>query len=321
MAAKAKDVLEEVIEMEEEAPVLHIRLCDRRGSGFILDDGKRGTAQQSELDSPTARFLPNWGYRRSYKVENRGGKTVKVPFNEEIRYIKEQTEISVVKQREMGIVRHRANKEDMIEIKRGEFHVVREGSYIGLFDYIKQVFYNKSNPDRSAKADAIYEEVIVDQKEEELNEYDISLAHALVFIGKFYQKSGKGYLYKEDKIEALCQLFEIFAETPAGKITALNAIAKLDPVKFMAKAEKFEQITIRLITHGLQLNVIQITSDGIAQYVEKDKVIYQILGGDKMTRSAQIEKLAEAFQSDDLKGAYEEFKIELEVAREKDLNA
>lgn len=325
MSRKTEVEVDDVMEMEEDKPeVLYIRLCDRRPSGFIQDmngvpAGTKGTEHHHEFDSPVARFIPNFGMRKGIKEETRNGNKVKTAYNEPIRYIKDQTEISVERQALLNIQRSRAAKEDMIEIKRGEFSVVREGSWIGLFDFIKQAFYNKSNTDRSgSRATAIYEEVEMGKEEEGLNEYDIYLADAIKFIGKFYQKTGKGYIYKEDKINALCELFAVYAETMAGKVTALNGTAKLNPEKFMIKAIKFEQTAFANVTHALQLKVIQI-KDNLVYYTEKDKIMMN-LGSGYMRPDQQIERISELLETPDFKAAKEEFMFELDLAKEKQLN-
>lgn len=316
--------MDDVMELEEEKPeVLFIRLCDRRPSGFIQDmngtpAGTKGTIHHHEFDSPVARFIPNFGFKRGVKEESRNGKKVKTPYNEPIRYIKEQTEISVERQQALGIQRSRSVKEDMIEIKRGEFSIAREGSFIGLFDYIKESFYNKSNKNRSTHATAIYEEVEVGKEEEGLNEYDLYLADAIKFVGKFYQRTAKGYSYNEGKIDALCELFAIFAETMAGKVTALNGIAKADPEKFMVKAIKFEQTAFANVAHAIQLKVIEI-KDNFVFYTGKDKMIAN-LGTVYLSPDEQIERLSELLETPDFKAAKEEFMFELDVAKEEQLN-
>jgi len=301
---------------EEKAPVLYIELFDRRGSGFILDDGNRGTQKQTEIDCPTAEFIPNFGFRRGVKKVN--GK--EVFYNEQIRYIKEQTEISVEKQKELGIVRSRAGKEDMIEVKKGSFTVAKEGSFIGLYDYLMESFYNADNPDRSSTATKIYRVIKLGEEEEGMNEDDILMADAIKLVAKFYQKVGKNkFTYNEEKINALCELFTIFAETMPGKIAALNGLAKIDPKTFLEKAAKFEQVTITEIAQALQLNVIQI-KDNVLQYVDKEKIILSF-GTAKLSREKQIEKAADLLHTPELKAAYEELQLELEIAQEKQLKS
>jgi hypothetical protein len=318
--AKSKEIgfdSEEVKDEKAAAPVLYIELYDKRGSGFILDDGNRGTQKQVEIDCPTAEFIPNFGFRRGVKKDKEGKN---VFFNEQIRYIKEQTEISVEKQKELGIVRSRAGKEDMIEVKKGSFTVAKEGSFIGLYDFLVDSFYNADNPNRSVTATKIYRVIELGKEEEGMNEDDILMADAIKLVAKFYQKIGKDkYTYNEEKINALCNLFTIFAETMPGKIASLNGLAKIDPKGFLEKAAKFEQVTMTEIAHALQLNVIQINENTV-QYVGKEKIIAN-LGTAKMSREKQIEKLADLLHTPELKAAYEELQLELEIAQEKQLKS
>ena len=322
--ANKKSVDADVLEMDEpietgEPEVLRIRLVDQRPSGFILDDGKRGTPQQTELTAPLMRFIPNFGYRRGVKLDTdpRTGKSRKIYYDEEIRYIKSQTEISVMIQNSLGIKPARASQEDKIMIRRGDFSVVNEGSYIGLFKFIKEAYYNVSNPHRSLKAKGIYEEVVVDVQEERINEYDLYLADAIKFIGKFYQRGAKGYTYNQEKINALADLFAIFAETMAGKVTALNALAKLDPKDFLERAEKYEQRNMTVIAHAISLGVLQIV-DNIVSYASKEKIVAH-LGSAPMSKADQIAKLADLLETPDFTAAKDELLFEIELAKENKL--
>lgn len=322
--AAVQDIEREVAEMEK-PPVLYIELYDKRPSGFIRDlDGKPagsfGTEHHHELDSPMARFIPTFGYRKGVKKEMKNGKQVDLSYNEPIRYIKEQTEISLERQKLLGIERSRATKEDLIEVKRGSLSVVREGSYIGLYDYLTEVYYNASNPDRSKGADKIYKVVQLGIEEEGLNDLDIMMADALKLVARFYEKKSTGkYVYKEDKIDTLCNLFEVYAETMSGKITALNALAKTDPKEFIYRAEKFLQTNFTFVAQAIQLNVIYFKGN-IAEYVGKEKIVAN-LGSEKLTNQEKVERLSELLQTDDFKEINEELMFEVEVVKEKQLNA
>ena len=302
-------------ELKKDKPqVIFIELVDRRPSGFIKD-GTRGTDWEEELDSPVAEFIPNFGYRRGVKEEMRDGKPHKVYFNEPIRYIKEQTVISVADQKKLGIEPHRASKEDKIIVERGKFSVVREGSFVGLYDYILDAFYNESNPNRSESAQAIYRVVDFDKEDEEINEMDFMIADATRLVQSLVQKIGeKQYKYQEEKINGLCQLFSIYAETPAGKVTGLMATAKRDPENFLKKATKFEQTKVIQITHALELSVIKFEGNTV-MYANKDKVV-ATLGTGNISHAKKIEKLADLFGTPDFRAAYDEFQLELEVAQE-----
>lgn len=312
-------------------PIIYIELCDKRASGFVRD-GTRGTKFEEELDSPAAEFIPNFGFRKGRRkvivggkkaIVNgkeviEGGKEVIEEFHEPIRYIKDSTEISVQRQKELGIERHRIGTEDLIIVEKGNFFAVREGSHIGLYDYLMEAFYNESNPDRSPSAAKLYRVIELGKEEEEMNEDDMLMADAVKFVSQFYQKTGaKTYKYNEEKINGLCELFAVFAETMPGKISALNAIAKFTPKAFLEKATKFEQTKVTEVTHALQLNVI-IFKGNTVQYSEKDKVI-ATLGSGNMSHDKKIEKLADLFGTPDFKAAYDEFQLELEIAKERSL--
>jgi len=299
---------------KEKIPIIFIELVDRRPSGFILD-GTRGTKYESELDSPTARFIPNVGFRRVFKTETINGKEVKTPINEPIRWIKNETEISVQKQKERGIVPNKQTREDKIIIEKGTFSVAREGSYVGLYDYLLEAFYNVSNPNRSSSASDIYRVIELGKDEEELNEMDFLIADATAFVKKLVQKTGtKQYKYNEEKINALCEMFAVYAETMPGKVEALMNMVKFDPEAFLQKATKMEQTKATEISHALQLNVVTFKGNTF-QYVEKDKII-ATLGTGNISHANKIEKMADLFGTPDFKAQYEEFQLELEIAKE-----
>lgn len=321
-------------EVKEEKPsVLYIEVYDRRDSGFYLDSngvpaGTKNTVFEMGIDCPTACFIPNVGYRKGYKalLDRSTGKPIlddegqvkMQAYHEPIRYIKHQTEISVEKQKALGIMPHRSAQEDMIEIKKGNMTIVKEGAHIPLYEYIVDAFYNGSNPDRSPGATKIYKVVELGKEEEELNTGDMLLADALHYVAKFYKKGTKGkFIYNIEKIDALCELFAIFSETYSGKVLALNGLAKMDPETFLEKAQKFENVTATHIAHALRLNVIRFT-DNIVEYVGKEKVIGN-LGTAKLSHEKKIEKLADLLRTPELKGAYEELQLEVEIAQEKEM--
>ena len=309
----------EVKEAREKAPVIYIELCDRRGSGFYLDAngvpaGTRGTKNEVQLDSPTARFIPNTAFRLAKSTNEKGDVEY---YNEEIRFIKNQREISVARQKQLGIEPRRGSIEDKIILEKGNMSVAREGALIGLYDYIIDSFYNEGAIGRPVNLPAIYRIVEVDEEADDINEYDTLVADAILFVKQFYQKVGKNeYKYNEDKINGLCQLFAVFAETNSQKVVALNGMAKRDPKYFLEKAVKFEQTTITEITHGLELGVIAITK-GTVEYVAKEKIIRVV--GEKLKKDKQIENLSDWFRTSEGNEAYTEFRAELEAAKEKSL--
>lgn len=293
---------------KKRSEVIIVELVDRRPSGFILD-GTRGTRNEHELDSPTARFIPNKGLRAQIGEDGEptGG-------FEEIRYIKNRKEISIDEQQRKNINPSRAALEDKIIIKGGRFAVTNDGSYTGLFQYILDAFYNEGAKGRPEDLDPIYRIIIPGKQEEMFNEQEILAADAIRLIGTLYQKTGSEYAYNEEKINALCNLFQIFSETNSGKISGLMAIAKRDPENFLQKATKFEQTTVTEVTHALELNVLKFDGNTV-RYALKDKVLAN-LGTGNLTHEKKINKTADLLRTPDFKAQYEELKIEIEAAKE-----
>lgn len=293
---------------KKKAPTMFIELCDQRDSGWVMK-GTEGTKHEVRLTTPSAEFIPNRGFRL-IKDEASGEW-----YNEAIRYIKNHPVLSVEEQRKRGIAPANNKQEDLIIVKNGNFSVTREGRYISLFDYLKDVFYNESNPNRPDTAKAIFRIVEVGKKEEQINEIKLAQAEAITYLGHLYQRQGKEYVYDEPKINALCNLFLVYAESPSGKINGLIAHAEKDPINFLDKAMRFEQTIQMEIGYGLDLSVIKFEGNA-AVYCNKDKVI-AVIGKGNLSQDKKINKLADLFGTDEYKGAYEEFKVELESARAK----
>lgn len=292
-------------------PVLYIELCDRQGSGFI-QDGTAGTPHQVELDAPGIRFIPNTGFRRGKKVEN--GKEVR--YNERIRYIKNEVIISMDEQRVLNIEPSGIATEDKIPIEKGFASVVREGSTVGLYDYLLESYYNESNPDRSERATALYRTVNVDEENETFNEAAMIAADAVKYVGSLYSKFGKGqYRYDLDKIDTICELFQVYAETPQGKIQALVVIAKRQPDLFLKRVVKFEQMAVTFVLHALQLNVIRFDKN-VAVFCNKPKVVKN-LGNGHMDHETKVNKLADFLRTKEGYEIYNEIKTEVDIEQEK----
>ena len=303
-------------ESEEKVPVIFIELSDKRTSGFILD-GTEGTPHQVELDSPSVRFIPNVGYRKGVKIDVVNGKKVETRYNERIRYIRNETEISMSEQKRLGIEPNPQAKEDKILIEKGFATIAREGSDVGLFDFILQSYYNGTNLDRSDKATNIYRVIELDKKAESENDEDEFLAQAILYVTSLREKVGDEYVYNEPKIDAVCTLFNVIAESYPTKIQALRAFAKQFPTQFLAKVSKLGATAATEIAHGLQLNVINFEGNS-AVYVNKQKVI-KVLGSGNMTMDKKISALADYFNTKDGYEAYNEFKAELDAAKEKSI--
>lgn len=302
---------------ENQIPVMFIELVEKGDSGFI-QDGTAGTPFEVRLNAPSITWIPTEGWRKQKKDEH--GKTLKTPFNERIRYISSESEISIKKQKELGIEPTRGGKGDKIIFEKGYFTIAREEPNIGLYDYLKESFYNQNNPDRSAKATAIYKVIEPDKDAEIFNEDEMASADAIQYIGTLYSKVGeKQYKYHHEKIDGLCSMLEIFAETSAAKIQSIITVAKIHPRKFMNIVTRWEQTTETEVTHALSFNVIFFDKN-VAQYKAKDKVI-KSLGTENLTQNQKVTKLADWLRTAEGHQEYMELKAELEAAQEKSLQS
>lgn len=296
--------------MSEEKPdMLYIELCKKGHSGFFQDD-TIDTQNPIELVSASLTFIPTIG-SRIIQWKDKNGKMMKK--SEKIQWIKGEEIIAYDEQQRAGLAPERSG--NVITIEKDSAIIVREGSTIGLHDYINDATYNESNPDRPAKATALYRTIKIDDKAEQMNEHDIQLADALIYIKSLSEKISEGkYTYKEDKIDMLCNLFVVGAETFPQKLAALSSYAKINPKKFIETVHKFEQTTITELSHGLQLDVWKFDGN-VAVYVKKDKVIRN-LGSEKLKHDQKIEQLASWFRTSEGNEAYTEYRMELELAQE-----
>lgn len=304
----------------DDVPIAYIQLSDMRDSGFI-QDGSENTPNPIQLKAPSARYIPNTGFRRSIKLDAAGKEIMKrdgTPeyYYEPIRHIRNQPEISVAKQKFLGIEPSPRHNEDKIIIQTGEIVVARDLGNEGLYDYLTQVFYNESVEGRSTKATAIFKTIDKDVDAEVDNDNDAALADVLIYLKGLSTKVGdKLYKYNEEKIDGLCSLFTVFADTYATRLKALTQFAKTVPVRFMEAVTKWEQTTETEVTQALRLNVIKFDKN-VAMYVDREKII-KSLGTEKMNQEQKISTLADWLRTSDGHEEYSELKTWLGVAKDK----
>lgn len=291
--------------------IMFLELADMRDSGFIMD-GTQGTPFETRLTGPSVQFVPNVSYRMADDGE--GGRVMEM-----IRHIKNQHEISVEKQRKLGIEPHPKSSADKIMIKGCRMTIVREGGNVGLFDFLTQsAEFNQSNPELRDGATPIYRVIDITKQQEQKNEKAILKNEARTFVFGLQEKQGGQWVYQTDRINALCELFSVFAESAPMQIEALSAYAGKYPEDFLEKIKVYEQTTATVVAHALQLNVISFKGNS-AMYISKDKVI-KVVGSGSMKPDKKISALAEFLRSKEGHEAYIELQTEVEVAKEKKAN-
>src|ERR1019366_1488010 len=143
-------------------------------------------------------------------------------------------EIFVEEQNKRGIKPNQRSVADKIMVKNCRMSVAREGANVGLFDYlVKNVEFNESNSDILPEARPIYKIIDLNKIDEVENENAMLQNEAMSFVFGLQTKRGDIYVYQEDRINNLCELFSVFAETFPKKVKLLADNAKLYPVDFM----------------------------------------------------------------------------------------
>lgn len=286
------------------APQLFIMVSDQRPSGFI-QQGTENTPHQVELTTAKTFWIPSEGFT----FEMRDG----IRYNKPIRYIKYCDIIDPKLQDERGFKPHKNN--DKIKIENGAAIITREGSEVGLYDYLSKVYYNKSVTPRPDDADGLFEIVQLDKKAEGFNEKDVLQAEAILMVNSLQTKAKEGkYIYNEDRIDAISSLLNIFAETYQTKIFALMQYAKARPLEYMQIVSKFEQTIATEVSHALQLKVI-VFEGNTAQYVESKKIL-KALGDGKMTPEVKAEKLSDYLKTQEGNADLTELRALLELAKD-----
>lgn len=296
--------------MSKKPEVLMIEVADQADSGFILD-GTQNTPAPQQLRAPSVLWLPANGYRT---VEENGRKK-----NVKIRFIKNCDIIDPVEQDKLGIKPN--PKEDKILLNSGVNFIVNEGATIGLYNYLKVANYNASAPLRPDTATARYRELELNKKAEEINEDDFVMGEAIEVVKSLVTKTGKKdvpYVYDEQRIDALCQLLNVTADTPSQKVFALMSVAKVRSLWFMETVTKFESVIAIEVAQAMQAEVVYF--DGNTALFSDDQKVIVALGTGKISHENKIEKLANFLKTHEGAESLSILRAKLEVAKNKSLS-
>lgn len=292
---------------KEKVPVKYYEIVDRKSSGFIMD-GTEGTQYEQQLQAPSVQWISS----QAMTAEIKDGVKHHVP----IRYINRCDSIYPMEQEKMGFVVNRF--EDKIAIESGFINVHREGSTIGLYDFLEKAFWNQDNPDRPSDIPARYKEVKLDKRAVALLDEDELLTQAKSLVYELRRNTGNKkalYKYDTDRIDAICRMVGVWDETPERKLILLLQRATHYPKEFVDTVRKSEQTVITEISHGLELGVIQFNGN-VAQYTDGDKVIVAV-EGDKLRADQKIEKLASWLATGEGTPSLTEMRAKVELAKER----
>lgn len=303
-------------------PTLYLELTDQRPSGFFLENTK-GTTNEVQLKAPTVRWIPTSGFMKEDIEETVNGKTVITPTNVEIRYIQHSNEIRRDLQDKANV---KINpKEDKILFEKGHAIVMREGSTIGLYDYLSKVFYNQNAYGKPETANVIFRAVELDKDVDILNEDNEFLERALSITNSLKTKTGlkdTPYKYNEDRVEALATLFNVQgANTISKKLYGLSELAKKDPQKFLQVAENYEQGIATEVSHAIQLGVVVYDSNTAVfkgATVEETKIIKD-LGAGKLGIETKNQRLADYLKTTEGASSLTELRVKIAFAKDQSL--
>lgn len=291
------------------APVMYLELLEKRNSGFVKN-GTDGTAFHEELNCPNIRWIPNSGFKAV--MEKHGDREV-VAFKE-IRWVKNCSTIDKAEQDLRNIKPNRM--EDKIPFEKGFATVVREGSTISLYDYLKDVFYSKDSENRPETADAIYRVMQLDKQAEEIDESDIKMADAIKLVASLRTLVGtkdKSYKYNEERLDAMCTICNVYADSIATKFHALMSLAKARSEWFLDLIVRFEQTILTEVTHAVELEIIRFDGN-TALYKDEEKVIKN-LGTGNLAKDTKIEKLSDFLKTKEGNPHLTELRAKIEVAK------
>lgn len=294
--------------MSEKLETIFLELVEKRNSGFVKQ-GTEGTPFHEELNCPNIRWIPNSGFKAVEEEQN--GKIVTV--YKEIRWIKNCNTIEKDEQERRGIKSQPF--EDKIPFEKGFATVVRNGSTISLYDYLKDVFYNESSKNRPETADAIYKVMEIDKKAEEIDESDIEMADAIKLVASLRTKIGSKdsitYKYNEDRLNALCIVCVVHADSPATQFHALMSLAKARSKWFLDLVVKFEQTILTEVTHAVELEIIRFDGNTV---FDGDKVLKN-LGTGNLSRDTKIERFSDFLKTNEGNPILTELRAKIEVAK------
>lgn len=293
---------------KEKAPVKYYEVVDKAPSGFIMD-GTENTPFQQQLMVPSIQWISSKG--QACQKDNTG-----IKHYVEVQYLHGCDSIYPDEQLKRGYTAKRMM--DKIPIENGFMNVVREGSTIGLYDYLEKVFFNLDNPDRPDTAAARYREVKLDKKAEELMDEDEFITKAKTLVYELRVNTGKNtepYRYHSDRIDSICRLVGVWDETDQRKLILLLNKANSDPKGFLELVSKTEQTVITELSHALELKIIHFT-ENTAVFTEGAKVIYSVEGS-KLKPDQKMEKLAYWLNTDAGTPSLTEIRAKLEIEKEK----
>lgn len=303
-----QELNEEIIEGSTDVGIFV--LVNQQPSGFVRK-GTENTETPIELSNPGEKaILTKSAYA---KPISKGGK--KTFERVKIRYLDSSNEILVKLQEEQEAIANPVL--DRIQFKNGQIVVAGEGAGIGKLAFMRADSRNETAPHRIPGVEAVYREIFPEQEKVVDNDDIFAEADAVTYVRNLIKsKTEKGVVYDEERLNALSRLFNVVADSPAGKISSLIANAKAKPADFLKRAKEYEQTKIIEISHAISLGLISIDGTNV-NYVGKNEIIHTF--SDKLTNDQKMQSLSNFFSSPAGEHHYKKFMLELQTVKENNI--
>lgn len=276
----------------EKYPPLVIELVNKSETNWVMEGTEKSANPQRMAWSSLLRVPPTSKYREDISAKDGGGYKL-VP----IRHIMGCDFLDPKRQDAEKVMPN--NEQDNIWIEGNSMTVLREGSSIATYDYLRLYEGNLSNTKRPPEAEDLFREVIAAEiAKAQTGGFD-QKAEAYAILREIRQQSDEegGYIYDNDKLSVMSTLFELnHLDTPEEKFLELYHIAEESPGIIVSAAMNAKKRLFALIKKAEELNVIGFTDDR-AYFTSTNTVILGYKG--KPAKNNQINQLADFMLTED----------------------
>jgi hypothetical protein len=266
----------------EQYPPLTIVLVNATATNWIME-GTEKNAEPIRLAAPGLLRIPPTS---KYKVDLPEGGYKYV----QIRHIMGCDTLDPAQQDLLKIVPN--VEQDNIWVVSGTLTVMREGSTIQTYDYLKLHEGNITNKQRPPDAEPVFMELIgVEVAARTNNSFDIKAdAYAVLRDIRQTTEAG-GYQYNEEKLGLMATLFDLnHLDSPEEKFAELYMIAEEKPKLIVDSIMNGKKKLFATIKKAEELAVIGLSEER-AYFTESNTVILAYKG--RPAKNTQVNKLAD----------------------------
>jgi hypothetical protein len=287
--------------------VLILELLDQKQGDFYLEGSDKDGAKPFYLKAPSWYRLPN----TSVMVVSDAQGT----RHEAIRYISGCEEILVSKQKELKIEPNVDSERDQIWFKNGGLVVTSDPETKAMFLFVKSSALLKGCP--TAPGSAVPRFAIKEPQKEAAtsNKLTAMRVDALQMVRELQVDGKDGAVYQTDRLNFLCNTFNIVAVTPEQQIQSLFAMAERLPELFLQTVASASNVYRGLIGEAIAIDVLDING-GKASLKGNGQTIFDFSSA-KASNEKKINELLPYLISKDGELALRELQSHVEAAKKK----